>query len=44
MEIGMLNFLSVIICLCNGAWNSLKYRYENAEAYKDKNAKGQLIL
>ena len=23
MEIGMVNFWSVVICLCNGAWNSL---------------------
>ena len=25
MEIGMLNFLDVINCFCNGAWNSLYY-------------------
>ena len=28
MGIGVLNFYSLIICLCNGAWNSL-YLYQN---------------
>ena len=31
MEIGMLNFWSMINCLCNGAWNSLSPKYINSQ-------------
>ena len=39
IEIGMLNFWSVIICLCNGAWNSLYNSDKNGTL-----SKGSFVL